>query len=46
LEKYGVEMKEPSEVTLEKVYDTIKELDIDNWEPKRIPREWEEANKH
>lgn len=31
----------PNEVTLEKVYDEIKTLDIDNWENKRGPRPWE-----
>ena len=32
----------PVEVTLESVYESIKDLDLDNWENKRIQRPWEE----
>lgn len=35
-------LKRPNEVTLEKAYDDIQKLDIDNWENKRGPRPWEE----
>ncbi|XP_066142049.1 cytochrome c oxidase assembly protein COX16 homolog, mitochondrial [Euwallacea fornicatus] len=40
--KFGIEMKKPGEVTLEKEYEKIKKLDIDNWEQVRGPRPWEE----
>ncbi|XP_015522876.1 cytochrome c oxidase assembly protein COX16 homolog, mitochondrial [Neodiprion pinetum] len=40
--KAGIDMKKPGEVTLETVYDSVKDLDIDNWENKRGPRPWEE----
>lgn len=40
---YGIDMKNPSEVTLEKEFDkTMSTLDLDNWENKRGPRPWEE----
>ncbi|XP_056632340.1 cytochrome c oxidase assembly protein COX16 homolog, mitochondrial [Diorhabda carinulata] len=42
LEKLGIEMKKPGEVTLESEYEKIKNLDIDNWEQVRGPRPWEE----
>lgn len=32
-----------NEVTLEKTYEEIQKLDIDNWENKRGPRPWEMA---
>ncbi len=35
-------MKDEGEVTLETEYEKIKDLDIDNWEPVRVPRPWEE----
>lgn len=35
-------MKKPGEVTLETEYEKVKTLDIDNWEPIRGPRPWEE----
>ncbi|XP_067005719.2 cytochrome c oxidase assembly protein COX16 homolog, mitochondrial [Anabrus simplex] len=41
-EKYGVKMKKPGEVTLEKEYEKVKEMDIDNWSIVRGPRPWEE----
>ncbi|GJQ72675.1 hypothetical protein Trydic_g1335 [Trypoxylus dichotomus] len=41
-EKLGIPMKKPSEVTLEKEYEKLKDLDIDNWEQIRGPRPWEE----
>ncbi|CRK92122.1 CLUMA_CG005741, isoform A [Clunio marinus] len=43
LEAEGVKMKEPEEVTLEKVYEKVKEIDIDHWENIRGPRPWEET---
>ncbi|XP_055700461.1 cytochrome c oxidase assembly protein COX16 homolog, mitochondrial [Phlebotomus papatasi] len=42
LEKLGVKMKKPGEVTLESEYEKIKALDIDSWDNKRGPRPWEE----
>ncbi|KRT81062.1 hypothetical protein AMK59_5921 [Oryctes borbonicus] len=41
-EKLGIPMKKSSEVTLEKEYEKLKDLDIDNWEQVRGPRPWEE----
>ncbi|XP_015119894.1 cytochrome c oxidase assembly protein COX16 homolog, mitochondrial [Diachasma alloeum] len=41
LESSGIPMKEKHETTLEATYETIKELDTDNWENKRIARPWE-----
>lgn len=35
LEKIGIQMKKPGEVTLETEYEKVKTLDIDNWENKR-----------
>ncbi|XP_018799278.1 PREDICTED: cytochrome c oxidase assembly protein COX16 homolog, mitochondrial [Bactrocera latifrons] len=43
MEKYGVTMKKPEEVTLDKEYERIKSLNIDEWENKRGPRPWEET---
>lgn len=37
-----VQMKKPEEVTLEKEYEKIKNLDIDDWKQVRGPRPWEE----
>lgn len=45
LEERGINMKKPGEVTLETEYEKIKTLDIDNWEPIRGPRPWEEPQK-
>lgn len=42
MEKHGIKMKKPGEVTLETEYEKIKNLDIDNWEQVRGPRPWEE----
>lgn len=42
LSKLGIEMKKPDEITLEKEYEKIKELDIDNWKQIRGPRPWEQ----
>lgn len=42
LEVMGIKMKKEGEVTLETEYEKIKTLDIDNWEPVRGPRPWEE----
>lgn len=42
IEKHGIDMKKPGEVTLESEYEKIKQLDIDNWEQVRGPRPWEE----
>ncbi|XP_013118310.1 cytochrome c oxidase assembly protein COX16 homolog, mitochondrial [Stomoxys calcitrans] len=43
MEHHGVKMKKPDEVTIEKVYEKVKALNIDNWENKRGPRPWEET---
>ncbi|XP_075220731.1 cytochrome c oxidase assembly protein COX16 homolog l(3)neo43 isoform X2 [Lycorma delicatula] len=32
----------PSEYNIETEYEKLKQMDIDNWENKRIPRPWEE----
>ncbi|XP_026741437.1 cytochrome c oxidase assembly protein COX16 homolog, mitochondrial [Trichoplusia ni] len=40
-EKMGLHRE--NEVTLEKTYEEIQKLDIDNWENKRGPRPWEMA---
>lgn len=42
-EKMG--LHKAKEVTLETAYDDIQKLDIDNWENKRGPRPWEDAEK-
>lgn len=42
-EMSGVEMKPKKEVTLEKLYEEIKQIDIDHWESVRLPRPWEET---
>lgn len=43
LQRLGIEMKKPGEVTLESEYEKIKDLDIDNWKQVRGPRPWEET---
>ncbi|KAH0948916.1 hypothetical protein HN011_008065 [Eciton burchellii] len=43
LQKKGIEMKQPSEITLEKEYEKLKTLDLDNWQNIRIPRPWDES---
>ncbi|XP_053969713.1 cytochrome c oxidase assembly protein COX16 homolog, mitochondrial [Anastrepha obliqua] len=43
MEKLGVSMKKSDEVTLDKEYEKIKSLNIDEWENKRGPRPWEET---
>ncbi|XP_012058071.1 PREDICTED: cytochrome c oxidase assembly protein COX16 homolog, mitochondrial [Atta cephalotes] len=42
LEKEGFQMKSPEEITLEKEYEKLEKLDLDNWKNIRIPRPWEE----
>lgn len=41
-EKYGIKMKDNSEITLEKIYEQIESMDIDSWQQVRGPRPWEE----
>jgi len=41
LEALGDKVKKPGTVTLEKVYEDIQKMDIDNWRNKRGPRPWE-----
>uniref|UniRef100_A0A336LHM2 Cytochrome c oxidase assembly protein COX16 homolog, mitochondrial n=1 Tax=Culicoides sonorensis TaxID=179676 RepID=A0A336LHM2_CULSO len=40
----GVQMKDKEEVTIEKLYEEVKQLDIDHWESVRLPRPWEEPS--
>ncbi|KAL7635194.1 UNVERIFIED_CONTAM: hypothetical protein RMT77_014180 [Armadillidium vulgare] len=42
--KEGIDLKPASEVTLEKAFEEIQEIDTTNWENKRGPRPWEENN--
>nr|CAI5829804.1 unnamed protein product [Callosobruchus analis] len=35
-------MKKPGEVTLESKFERINNLDIENWEQVRGPRQWDE----
>ncbi|XP_066595886.1 cytochrome c oxidase assembly protein COX16 homolog, mitochondrial [Prorops nasuta] len=42
MKKQGIEMKPEGSVTLETEYEKIKEVNINNWENKRIPRPWGE----
>nr|CAI5858598.1 unnamed protein product [Callosobruchus analis] len=46
LQKVGIEMKKPGEVTLESEFEKIKNLDIENWEQIRGPRPWEEKTEN
>ena len=41
----GIKMRKPEEVTLEKEFEKLQKLDIDNWENIRGPRPWEEEEK-
>ncbi|KAF7988079.1 hypothetical protein HCN44_007573 [Aphidius gifuensis] len=42
LKHSGVEINKPEDVSLEKVYDKVKEIDTTNWENVRITRPWKE----
>lgn len=42
MEEFGISMKKPEEVTIDKVYEQVKTLNLDDWENKRGPRPWEE----
>lgn len=42
MEEFGVPMKKPEEVTIEKVYEKVKVMNLDDWENKRGPRPWED----
>ncbi|XP_012272609.1 cytochrome c oxidase assembly protein COX16 homolog, mitochondrial [Orussus abietinus] len=42
LERTGVKLRDRKETTIEAAYEKLKEVDLDNWENKRIPRPWEE----
>lgn len=43
LKEFGIQLKRPTEeITLEREYEKLKEMDIDNWEQVRGPRPWEE----
>ncbi|XP_032680697.1 cytochrome c oxidase assembly protein COX16 homolog, mitochondrial [Odontomachus brunneus] len=39
----GIVMKAPEEITLEKEYENLQKVDIDNWENTRIQRPWDET---
>lgn len=41
--KFGIQMKPREEVSLEKVYEKSKSINISDWENKRGPRPWEET---
>ncbi|XP_077263652.1 cytochrome c oxidase assembly protein COX16 homolog l(3)neo43 isoform X2 [Temnothorax americanus] len=43
LEKKGLQMKQPEEITLEKEYEKLEKMDLDNWKNVRISRPWEES---
>ncbi|XP_011698857.1 PREDICTED: cytochrome c oxidase assembly protein COX16 homolog, mitochondrial [Wasmannia auropunctata] len=43
LEKKGFQLKQPEEITLEKEYEKLEKIDLDNWENIRVPRPWEES---
>ncbi|KAL6447488.1 hypothetical protein ACFW04_000008 [Cataglyphis niger] len=42
LEKKGIETRPLEEITLEKEYEKLEKVDLDNWKNIRIPRQWEE----
>uniref|UniRef100_A0A1A9UNQ3 Cytochrome c oxidase assembly protein COX16 homolog, mitochondrial n=1 Tax=Glossina austeni TaxID=7395 RepID=A0A1A9UNQ3_GLOAU len=42
MELVGVNMKKPEDVTIEREFEKIKKLDIENWENIRGLRPWEE----
>ena len=42
MEEHGISMKKPKEVTIDKIYEKVKDLNLDDWENKRGPRPWEE----
>ncbi|XP_037896640.1 cytochrome c oxidase assembly protein COX16 homolog, mitochondrial [Glossina fuscipes] len=42
MELIGVNMKKPEDVTIEREFEKITKLDIENWENIRGPRPWEE----
>lgn len=41
-QRFGLDMKKPEDVTLETEFEKIKTIDIDNWQPVRGPRPWED----
>ncbi|XP_020289650.1 cytochrome c oxidase assembly protein COX16 homolog, mitochondrial [Pseudomyrmex gracilis] len=43
LEKEGIQMRLPEEITLEKEYEKLEKMDVDNWENIRISRPWDET---
>jgi len=44
VEQMGIKMKAASDVTIEKQFKRLQEMDIDTWENKRGPRPWEEES--
>lgn len=43
LETEGIKLKDPSEVNIEKEYEKLQQVNLDNWQNKRIPRPWDES---
>lgn len=46
LAKEGIIKKKPEEVSLEKAYEKLKEIDLDNWKNIRGPRAWEDNTEY
>lgn len=44
-EEMGIEMQDTRDISLESVYEEIREMDIDNWKNIRGPRPWEEPTR-
>jgi len=45
MEDMGIKMKSPKEITIEREFERLEKMDIDNWENKRGPRPWEEQSR-
>ncbi|GAB1869701.1 Cytochrome c oxidase assembly protein COX16 homolog, mitochondrial [Camponotus japonicus] len=43
LEKKGIQIRPLEEITLEKEYEKLQKMDLDNWQNIRISRPWEES---
>lgn len=43
LKSRGILTKPPEEITLEKEYENLQKVDLDNWENIRIERPWDES---
>lgn len=42
IKRSGMEVKDQKESSIEKQYEKLKDMDLDNWEQVRGPRPWEE----